>query len=821
MLLENGWLSRNRGTEQVKMPATLRKSQTLPFSLLVDSIEDYAIFMLDPDGVIISWNRGAEKIKGYTADEIIGKHFSIFYPAEDRDSDKPARELAIALRDGRVEDEGFRVRKDGTKFRTNVIITTLRDERGKLMGFAKITRDLSLPRAVEEELRRSEERFRLLVESVQDYAIFMLDVDGRVATWNRGAEKIKGYTANDIIGKHFSTFYPPEDVASGKPAREIEDALRDGRVEDEGFRVRKDGTLFWANVVITTLRDDRGIARGFAKVTRDLTTRRAAEEELRRSEERFRLLVDAVNDYAIYMLDPTGNVSTWNAGAARLKGYRAHEIVGRNFSVFFPEEDIRAGKPQQELAVALAQGRFEEEGYRVRKDGTRFWANVVLTPVRGAQGVLLGFAKVTRDLTDRMRAEETARELASEQAARAASEAAEAQVRRAVQRAEEANRVKDEFLATVSHELRTPLNAILGWSSLLRGRNPEPSIAKAIDIIHRNAVAQAKIIEDILDVSRIITGKLHLDVAATDLVVIVRDAIEVVRPSAIAKHLALEFTPPEQECLLVADPERLQQVAWNLLSNAVKFTDNGGRVTVAIRLDDAKIALSVSDTGRGIDPAFLPFVFDRFQQADSSSTRRVGGLGLGLAIVRHLVELHGGQVEAKSEGLGKGTTMTVILPIRAGQADVAEAQTTAAAPAKPDQLGAQGELAGTRVLVVDDEPDARELLEVVLSQAGATVETAHSAADGLIQLQRFRPHVLVSDIGMPAEDGYSFMQRVKALKADSGGATPAIALTAYTRGQDRVKALAMGFTTHLAKPVKPHDLIAAVSTLAARWRAEG
>jgi PAS domain S-box-containing protein len=515
------------------------------------------------------------------------------------------------------------------------------------------------------------------------------------------------------------------------------------------------------------------------------------------SHDECRLLVDSVVDYAIFMLDPGGYVMTWNAGAEKIKGYTAGDIVGRHFSTFYPPEDIAARKPERELREAVEQGRVEDEGWRVRKDGSMFWANVVITALRGEGGELRGFGKVTRDLTERRKAEETERELVREQAARSA--------------AEEANRVKDEFLATVSHELRTPLNAIVGWASLLRRRSGDPEIAKAVEVIDRNARAQAKIVDDILDVSRIVTGKFRLEPRPLDLAAVAAEALEVVRPSAVAKQIALEFDPGPEGCPLVGDPERLQQIAWNLLSNAVKFTDPGGSVRASVRREGASAVLTVADTGRGIEPSFLPHVFERFRQADSSTTRRFGGLGLGLALVRHIAELHGGTVAVESEGEGKGATFSITLPARVA----VPAFSRLGDSAQPSEGPAVGPLLGVRVLVVDDDRDARDLLSAVLAQAGALVEVASSAEAGFSALRSFRPHVLVSDVGMPGEDGLSFMRRVRALDPAEGGAVPSIALTAYTRGEDRTKALAAGFTEYVGKPVDPDQLVAAIEGLAA------
>jgi hypothetical protein len=650
--------------------------------------------------------------------------------------------------------------------------------------------------------------YQLLIDSVTDYAIFLLDVNGRVQTWNAGAQRIEGYLAHEIIGHPFSELYLPEDVAAGRPEQQLAIARQMSRFEDESWRVRKDGTPFWANVSITALWDEHGQARGFGVVTRDLTERRASEEDLRRAEQRFHQLVDAVADYSIFMLDSNGHVETWNPGARKTKGYEASEIIGKHFSAFYTPEDRAAGKPARVLDIVRNEGRFEEEGWRVRKDGSRFWANVVISLLRDDAGQPVGFAKVTRDLTARRQAEETARELARAQAARALAEAM-------ARRAEESNRIKDEFLATVSHELRTPLNAIVGWSAILKQRELDPQVSRAVEIIDRNAQAQVRIIEDILDVARVITGKLRIDPKPTDLIVITNQAIEVVRHSASARQIRITFPHAAESCPLVGDPERIQQVVWNLLSNAIKFTDAGGSVRIAVDCSPRSVSLSVTDTGVGIHPEFLPQLFERFKQSDSSTTRRFGGLGLGLALVRHIAELHGGSVFATSPGPGRGSTFSVTFPLEAPVHVPSDKASTPEPPPVAERRQFDDALRHVRVLLVEDDADARELVGGVLLDAGAVVKSVSSAAAAFDALPTFRPQLLVSDIAMPDEDGYSLIRRIRALDPRQGGTIPSIALTALTRAEDRTKALAAGFTTHIGKPVNPDDLVAALGNLAA------
>ena len=386
-------------------PPLLRKSPgEEQFRAFVESVRDYALLILDTDGRIASWNAGAEAIKGYKAGEIIGQHFTKFYPPESIDSGLPQRELEGAIRDGRYEDEGWRLRKDGSRFWANVIITALRDSDGTLIGFAKVTRDLTERRRHEEFLRQSEARFRALVESVREYAIFMLDTEGNVATWNSGAEQILGYGTLEILGEHLSRFYPQDD-AHDLARRELETATLEGRFEDEGWRVRKNGSRFWANAVLTAMRDSSGKLMGFSKIVRDLTERREYESHLRQSEERFRLLVESVIDYAIVTIDGTGFINSWNHGAQRITGFTATEIVGRHFSRLYSAEDVSAHKPWRQLIEARQQGRAFEEGWRRRKDGTQFWANSVIAPLPAAEGSPEQFYIVTQDLTQRRHAD--------------------------------------------------------------------------------------------------------------------------------------------------------------------------------------------------------------------------------------------------------------------------------------------------------------------------------------------------------------------------------------------------------------------------------
>ncbi len=489
--------------------------------------------------------------------------------------------------------------------------------------------------------------YRLLVESVQDYAIFALDPDGNILSWNAGAQRLKGYAPEEIIGRHFSVFYPPADLAAGKPARELEDAVRDGRVEDEGWRIRKDGTRFWANVVITALRDDADNLVGFAKVTRDLTERRRAEEAVRESEERFRLLIQGVKDYAIFMLDPRGRVSSWNEGAQRINGYTAAEILGRHFSAFYPAVDVAAGKTKMELDVAAREGKYEEEGWRVRKDGSCFWASVLITAIRGKHGKLIGFAKVTRDLTER----------------RASEERALADARRLAE-VETASRTKSEFLAAMSHELRTPINATLGYADLLEmevGGPVNPQQREYLARIRGSQQHLLRIITDLLNYSRIEARQVEYDLQPVAVHDVVEAVLPMVEPQALSRGLTVVHGPCPGGAVARTDRVKAEQIVLNLLSNAVKFTPAGGQVTVGCGTVEGHVVVTVADTGPGIPPEKQSAVFEPFVQLGRSLTSGHEGTGLGLAISRDLAVAMGGDLTVSSV-VGEGATFTVVFP---------------------------------------------------------------------------------------------------------------------------------------------------------------
>src|SRR5262245_13367701 len=603
--------------------------------------------------------------------------------------------------------------------------------------------------------------YRQLVHGLQDYAIFLLDREGRIVSWNRGAELLKGYAAEEIVGKHFSLFYPPEAVERRWPERELKMAQESGRLEDEGWRLRKDGSRFWAKVVITPLHDESGALRGFSEITRDLTERRRQQESLRQSEERFRVLVEGVKDYAMFMLDPDGQVASWNAGAERIQGYKAQEILGRHISVFYPQEAIDKKWPEQELALAREQGRFEGEAERVRKDGTTFWANVAVTPAYDQEGVLAGYACVTRDLTDLKRA----------------------------QSLEKTERQTSEFLATLAHELRNPLAPINNALHLLGLRPAVDSTEKWVrEVLHRQTAQITRLIDDLLDVSRITRSAVVLNKQLLDVRGVVREAVDgSMQWLEPRRHtISVELAPGEPLAVL-ADEKRLIQVLQNLLHNAARYTPEGRQVAVSARRENDEVVIAVKDNGVGMDADLLRSAFDLFKQGRHAQYRPQGGLGIGLTLVQRLVRLHGGTVAAASAGPDRGSEFLIRLP----SADAVPGHATAEAlPA----------LTPRRVLVIDDNGDAANALRMLLENDGHDVRVAYDGVSGLALAREYRPEYLLLDIGLPRLSGYDIAASVRGdpLLRD----TTIVAITGYGQLHDRARTAAVGFDHHLTKPVE-------------------
>ncbi|HEX8492114.1 MAG TPA: PAS domain S-box protein [Pyrinomonadaceae bacterium] len=1074
------------------------------FRFMVESVKDYAIFATDAEGRVVSWNTGAERVFGYPESEIIGRSGNILFTPEDIARGVPLRERETAAERGRAEDERWHLRRDGTRFWASGIVTPLRDEAGGLRGFVKVARDNTSRRMNEEELGISETRARALVEQ-SPFSIQILSPDGRTLRVNRAWEQLWGVRLEQIsdynmledqqlidkgvmpyIKKGFSG-----EATDIPPIRyDPNETIPDRTTHKEPQR--------WVRAFIYPVKDSAGRVREVVLMHEDITEAKRAEAALRESEERLRAILDNTTA-VVYLIDAGGRFIIINRQFGELFHLDRSEVRGKSLHEVFPAEIadgflfnnrrvIESGRPmefeevvpqidglhhyisvkvplqdadgtptavcgistditERKRAEALVDGQrrvlelivqgaplrkvlenlarvveeqsqegglvsillLDEEGLCLRHgagpslpdafneavDGAPvapeggscvaaayrkalvittdiatdpLWAayrHLALehglracwsTPIMSSEGNVLGtfavYYRQTREPSPRdlqliqlmtrtaaiaigreraelererlLRSVEAERERLSylfeqspsfvallrgpnhvfeivnpsyrrllggrdvigktvreavpeiegqgyfellDEVYKTGRPFAEREMRSLIRQkeganleevfvdlvyqpffgedgkvagifahgvdvtdqvrtrrkieeaqreAEAANRLKDEFLATLSHELRTPLTAVLGWARMLRGGQlDEKTAARALEVIERNAEAQQRLVEEVLDVSRIITGKLHLSVRPVELVPVVEAAVDVVRPAAEAKGIEMEVSVATDAGLVSGDPDRLQQVVWNLLTNAVKFTDKGGKVEVRLERSGSNVMVKVRDTGIGIPTEFLPHVFDRFRQADASTKREHGGLGLGLAVVRHLVEQHGGTVAAESEGENRGATFVIELPVSAmklkSEENGAETDNGGGSPRRNSRAPSLG---GVRVLVVDDHADSRELLSLVLGDYGAKVLTASSVKEALELLRRERIDVLVSDIGMPFEDGYDLIRKVRSLSATEGGSMPALALTAYADERDRKRALSSGFQQHLSKPIEPSELIAAVSNLA-------
>ena len=630
--------------------------------LFIESIKDYAIFRLDPQGVIRSWNRGAEAIKGYRSDEILGRHFSLLYTPEDVECGKPQKLLALAAKEGRVQDEGWRLRKDGSRFWAEVVITAVKRDSGELAGYAKVTRDLTRRKTYDDELRRSKDSLAETLYSVGD-GVIATDENGRITRMNAVAERLTGWERREALGQPIGVVFDIIDELTRRPAANpVQRVLAEGVVvglANHTALISRNGIERPIADSGAPIRGAGGATLGAVLVFRDVTHERRVQEALRQSEEKLRLMIDSVQDYAIFMLDAAGRVATWNPGAERIKGYRAEEIIGTHFSRFFPTADVQAGKPARQLELAAAQGRFEEEGWRVRKDGSQFWASVVVSPMQDDSGRLIGFTKVTRDMTDRKRAEELLR----------CNERKAEEERHRTELAQEAVRERDVFLSVAAHEFRTPLTALQlklqGLERLIRKELAGTALLSKVETRFQDALRQtdrlSELVERLLDVSRIATGRLEMHCARVELESLVRSVIGVFREKAIAARTDIRLSVAG-DSHGSWDGWRLEQVLLNLLSNAIKYGD-GKRIDVAVEGQDSEVRLTVCDQGIGIAEGDVKRIFNPFERA--APVEHFAGLGLGLYITKHIVQAHGGRIELSTKPR-EGAKFTVVLPRNEG-----------------------------------------------------------------------------------------------------------------------------------------------------------
>jgi PAS domain S-box-containing protein len=830
------------------------EERLLQVAAIVENSDD-AIISKNIDGVILSWNPGAERLYGYTAAEAVGQSVTMLIPP-DRPDEEP--HILEQIRRGERVDhyETVRLRKDGTIIDVSLTVSPVKDAQGRIIGASKIARDITVRKRAEE----TRSLLSAIVESSDD-AIMSADTEYKIASWNAGAEKMFGYSAAEVLGEDATIITPPDYV---EETRERFERLKQESAPQhfETVRRAKDGHLVDVAITLSPIMDEAGKLSAISAMARDITARKRAEEQLREQAEIIETvnrlgqtlageldlhkLVQAVTDAATEISNAHFGSFFYNVLDEAGESYMLYALSGVPAEAFthFPmprNTDIFAPTFRGEGPVLIADVKKDprygkNSPYYGMPEGHLPVTSYLAVPVVSRSGEVYGglffghpeegvFTERTARIVEGLAAQaavamDNARLFEAAKRARDEAEQSALEKERLYREAQESSRLKDEFLATVSHELRTPLTAILGWAHMLRtGHFNGDAALKAFETIERNARAQSQLIDDLLDVSRIITGKLRIDVRQVDPNSFVEAAIEAVRPAFEAKGVRIQKIIDTGVISVSGDPVRLQQVVWNLLSNAIKFTPRGGKVQVRLERVNSHIEIAVSDTGAGITPEFLPHVFDRFRQADQRTTRQHGGMGLGLAIVRHLIELHGGTVRAESAGEGRGSTFTVLLPVAPVYQVAVEGGRVH--PAARDTLPSfeyADRLDGLKVLVVDDEPDTRELLKVGLGRCGAEVTLAGSAAEALEAMPTAAPDLLVSDIGMPGEDGYELIRRVRALPDESGGRVPAIALTAYARVEDRMQALRAGYQMHVPKPVEMAELVAVAASLVRRGR---
>ncbi|MBE9127132.1 MULTISPECIES: PAS domain S-box protein [unclassified Coleofasciculus] len=762
------------------------------------------MWMNDAEGNIQFFNQRWQEYTGIADLELgVGLWDNVIYP----DDFQPTLEKrSRAIQAGEAYEVECRLKGFDETYRWHLArIVPLKDENGQVIQWYGTAMDIHEVKQTEAALRESEAMARARAEELE---IFMEAVPA--AVWIAHDPQCQQITANRAAYQLVEL--PLGAVATATPADEVypfpfkihkngqdiplhdlpmQKAGRTGQdIEDEFDFVFDNGKIrsIWGRAV--PLHGDNGEVRGVIGAFLDISERKQAEVALRESEERFRTLADNIAQFA-WMADEKGWIFWYNYRWFDYTGTTLAEMAGWGWQkVHHPDHVERV---VEKFRTCVEMGETWEDTFPLRgKDGQYRWFLSRAISVRDETGKVLRWFGTNTDITDRLEAEqERERFLERERAAR--------------KEAETANRLKDEFLAVLSHELRSPLNPILGWSKLLRtGKLDAAKTAKALETIERNAKLQTQLIEDLLDVSRILQGKLSLNMAPVNLALTIEGALETVRLAAQAKSIQIQMVFDPTIGKVLGDSARLQQVVWNLLSNAVKFTPEGGQVDIQLERAGSQAQIQVRDTGKGIPQDFLVHVFEYFRQADSTTTRKFGGLGLGLAIVRHLVELHGGTVEADSPGEGQGATFTVRLPLMRVPSETPQDNPPGTSVAH---------LTGLRILVVDDEPDVRELVAFILEEAGATVSVATSAMEALNLIEQSLPDVLVCDIGMPKMDGYMFMRQLRTLSPEQGGQIVAIALTAYAGEHDQQQALAAGFQQHLSKPVEPEELVRAIAAL--------
>jgi PAS domain S-box-containing protein len=787
--------------QRLEMSVQQLQANQIRFRRFVDA-NIIGVIVADFNGMIVEANDAFLKIVGYTREDLLCGRVrwrDITPPEYQLLSDRLIAELRTKGVCTPIEKEYLS--KDGSRVPVLIGGALLPESPSHQQEMIVFTLDISDRQQAEEALRQREDQLRLITNAVPVF-ISYVDAQQRYRFNNKKYEEWYGLSAIEINGKHIKEVVGESVYESIRP--HVETVLSGEQVSYETEIPAQDGSKRCVNVSYVPHFNQGGKVEGFVALINDITERKQAEAALKESEERFRKLAEKVRVIPWEADATTGNFTYVGPQSVEILGYPLSDWYTDNFWAQHIHPEDREWAINFCIDCSRCLENYEFEYRMLTADGRVVWLYDIVNVVRGKDEpqLLRGFMI---DITERKQAEQEREQLLlREQTARA--------------EAETANRMKDEFLATLSHELRTPLNAMLGWTQLLKCRKFDETItAKALETIDRNTKSLKMLIEDVLDVSQIIRGTLHLNLHPVELVSVVEAAVEIVRPAAAAKEIQIECNFDSALGVVIADANRLQQVIWNLLANAVKFTPQRGRVDVQVERIDNGVQIRVSDTGEGISPQFLPYVFDRFRQADSSNTRSHGGLGLGLAIVRYLVELHGGTVSAESSGLGQGATFIVNLPMRAVDVDVTcEREQLSLTCEEKIAQNIIPSLKGLRVLTVDDEADARELIATILSEYGAEIMAVASAHETLDTLPHFQPHVLISDIGMPQEDGYTLIRKVRSLPQKQWRNIPAVALTAHASPEDRVEALLAGFQLHVPKPVSPIELAVVVANLTGR-----